>query len=52
MKPDTEFKAKELREKLHKAVEEIDLDNAKVLESVSAGAIDVVICSGGCFKQV
>lgn len=42
---------KDLREKLHKAVEEIDLTDTKVLESVSAGAVDVTICTGGCFKQ-
>jgi hypothetical protein len=42
---------KDLREKLHKAVEEIDLEDTKILESVAAGAININVCESGCFKQ-
>ncbi len=40
----------DLRKKLHKAIEEIDLNDASVLESVSAGAVDVTVCGSGCIK--
>ncbi len=40
----------DLRKKLHKAIEEIDLNDANVLESVSAGAVDVTVCGSGCIK--
>lgn len=43
-------KTKEVREKLHKAVDEIDIKDLKVLESVSAGAIDINVCGSGCFN--
>lgn len=47
MAPDKE---KETREQLHKAVDEIDLKDLKVLESVSAGAVDINVCGSGCFR--
>jgi len=46
-----EVEVKEIKDKLHKAIEELDTKDLGTLETVSAGAVDVVICSGGCFKQ-
>jgi hypothetical protein len=43
-------KEQETREKLHKAVDEIDLKDLKVLENVSAGAVDINVCGSGCFR--
>lgn len=40
----------ELKEKLQKAIEELDANDMSTLESISGGLADIQVCRSGCFK--